>query len=100
MDPAAPDPAAHLSTMLDAIAARADEARRRLDALASALDGVQGPVPPAEPMPSRRPDPADPVRLAAIELAVSGSDRTQTAIALRERFPDADFAAILDDVFT
>ena len=76
-------------TILDAVATRADEARERLDALAARI-GHAGPG---------RPDPADPVRLTAIELAVAGSDRDETAIALRERYPGADLDAILDDVF-
>jgi|KBSSwiStaDraftv2_1062776.scaffolds.fasta_scaffold392682_2 hypothetical protein len=85
------DPTVRLMTVLDAVAARADEARERLDALAARID-------PGE-TPARRPDPADPVRLAAIELAVSGSDREQTAARLRERYDAADLDAVLDDVF-
>jgi hypothetical protein len=82
------DPNVHLMTVLDAVAARADEARARLDELALRIDGRR----PA-------PDPADPVRLAAIELAVAGSDREETAARLRDSYPDADLAPILDDVF-
>jgi hypothetical protein len=76
-----------LETLLESIAARAAEAARRLDALSARLDD-------GEPR-----DPADPVRLAAIELAVSGCDRAQTAARLRERFPGADLAPVLADVF-
>ena len=76
-------------TVLDAVAARADEARERLDALTARVGSSQ---------PSR-PDPADPVRLTAIELAVAGSDRERTAILLRERYPEAELDAVLDDVF-
>jgi hypothetical protein len=83
------DPTVRLMTVLDAVAARADEARERLDALTARIGH-------AEPV---RPDPADPVRLTAIELAVAGSDREQTAIALRERYPEAELDAVLDDVF-
>lgn len=83
------DPTVRLMTVLDAVAARADEARERLDALTASIGR-------AEPT---RPDPADPARLAAIELAVAGSDRGRTAIALRERYPEAELDAILDDVF-
>jgi hypothetical protein len=84
-----PDPDAQLMTVLDAVAARAEDARRRLDELAARLDERE----PA------RPSPADPVRLAAIELAVSGADRAQTASSLRRSFPSADHDAVLDDVF-
>ena len=83
------DPTVRLMTVLDAVAARADEARERLDALTARVGR-------AEPT---RPDPADPARLAAIELAVAGADRDRTAIALRERYPEAELDAILDDVF-
>lgn len=83
------DPTVRLMTVLDAVAARADEASERLDALAARIGR-------AEPT---RPDPADPARLAAIELAVAGSDRDRTAIALRDRYPEAELDAILDDVF-
>jgi hypothetical protein len=83
------DPTVRLMTVLDAVATRADEARKRLDTLTARVGT-------AEPS---RPDPADPVRLTAIELAVAGSDREQTAVLLRERYPDAELDAVLDDVF-
>jgi hypothetical protein len=76
-----------LETMLEQIAARADEAAQRLDALSARLDGKTAP------------DPADPVRLAAIELAVSGCDRAQAAARLRDRFPGTDLTAVLADVY-
>jgi hypothetical protein len=94
MESAAPDLAARLQTVIEAVAVRAEEALQRLDDLSAALDA-------APPAPERRslPDPANPVRLAAIELAVSGTTRAETAERLRERFPDADLDAVLDDVF-
>lgn len=82
-------PVDRLETILDAVAARAQEAALRLDALTRRLDG-DAPAPP---------DPADPVRLAAIELAVAGCDREQVAARLRQRFPEADLAPVLADVF-
>src|SRR5436190_17668265 len=84
------DPNVRLMTVLDAVVVRADEARARLDELAARLDGRPAPAVP---------DPADPMRLAAIELAVAGSDREQTAMRLRDRYPHADLNAVLDDVF-
>ena len=84
------DPTVRLMTVLDAVAARADEARDRLDALTARIGPATAPS---------RPDPADPIRLTAIELAVAGSDREQTAIRLRERYPEAELDAVLDDVF-
>jgi hypothetical protein len=94
MESAAPDPAARLLTVVEAVAARAEKALQRLDGLSAALD--------AEPAPPPRPsiaDPANPVRLAAIELAVSGASRADTAERLREQFPDTHLDAVLDDVF-
>jgi hypothetical protein len=85
MQPAAPDPAARLLTVVEAVAARAEEALQRLDELSAAVDAT--------------PAPPHPARLAAIELAVSGASRADTATHLRERFPDEELDAVLDDVF-
>ena len=94
--PAVPDPAARLETVVEAVAARAEQARDRLDELAARLDELEG----APPAPGDAAiDPADPVRLAAIELAVGGADRAQAAAHLSEHFPGADLTAALDDVF-
>ena len=84
-------PVDRLETIVEAVAARAEEAARRLAELARRVDGHE-PAPPA-------PGPDDPVRLAAIELAVSGADRAEAAAQLRRRFPDADLAPVLADVF-
>ena len=94
MESAAPDPAARLLTVVEAVAVRAEEALRRLDELNAALDAA--PAPPERPSTA---DPANPVRLAAIELAVSGTSRADTAARLHDRFPDADLDTVLDDVF-
>ncbi len=91
-----PDPAARLLTVVEAVAARADEARARLDDLTARLDELSDGRPA---QPSSPPDPADPIRLAAIELAVSGSDRAETTVRLHDRFPGADLDPVLDDVF-
>ena len=98
MQPAAPDPAARLLTVVEAVAARAEEARARLHDLSAQLEEVDG-APAAPPAPAAVADPADPARLAAIELAVSGADREQTGAELRRRFPGASVDAVLDDVF-
>jgi hypothetical protein len=77
-----------LETILDAVAARAQEAAQRLDGLTRRLDGeAPGPAP------------GDEVRVAAIELAVAGYDRAQAETRLRARFPHADLSAVLADVF-
>jgi hypothetical protein len=97
MQPATPDPAARLETVVEAVAARAAQARDRLDDLTARLDELDG----AAPAPRRDPrvDPADPARLAAIELAVGGADRMEATARLADRFPGSDLAAVLDDVF-
>jgi hypothetical protein len=96
MQHAEPDPAVRLLTIVEAVAARADEAGRRLDDLTASLDELEG-----NGHPSRPPavDPADPVRLTAIELAVGGADRAETAASLADRFPGAELDPVLDDVF-
>ena len=73
-------------TIIEAVAARAQEAAQRLDALTARLD-------------RDAPDPVDPVRVAAIELAVAGYERAQAEARLRERFPGTDLAPVLADVF-
>jgi hypothetical protein len=85
-----PDANAHLLTVVEAVAARTEEARRRLDDLAARMDALERP-PVVQP--------ADPVRLAAIELAVGGAGRIETADRLADRFPGAELDAVLDDVF-
>ena len=78
-----------LETIVAAVAARAEEAAQRLDELTRRLDGA---APEAA-------DPVDPVRVAAIELAVAGYDRAQAESRLRQRFPGADLAPVLADVY-
>lgn len=78
-----------LETIIEAVATRAEEAAQRLEELSQRLDGEA----------PRRPDPSDPVRLAAIELAVAGHDRDQALTRLRARFPGTDLGPVLADVF-
>ena len=78
-----------LETIIEAVATRAEEAAQRLEELSRRIEGD----PPA------RPGPADPVRLAAIELALAGHDRNQAQTRLHARFPGADLRAVLADVF-
>ena len=89
-----PDPNAHLLTVVEAVAARAEQARRRLDDVAARMDALERPAVRAPAA-----DPADPVRLAAIELAVGGAGRAETEARLAERFPGAELDSVLDDVF-
>ena len=96
MQHAEPDPAAALLTVVEAVAARADEASRRLDDLTASLDELEG---NGHRSPRPLVDPADPIRLAAIELAVGGADRAGTAALLSARFPEAELDLVLDDVF-
>jgi len=79
-----------LETIVAAVAARAEDAAQRLDELTRRLD--DGGAPEAA-------DPVDPVRVAAIELAVAGYDRAQAESRLRQRFPGTDLAPVLADVY-
>ena len=78
-----------LETIIEAVATRAEEAAQRLEELSRRVDGDT----------HTRPDPADPVRLAAIELAVAGHSRDQALARLRARFPGTDLGPVLDDVY-
>jgi hypothetical protein len=103
MESQAPDPAARLLTVVEAVAARAEEARRRLDELSATLDDLAGRIdgaPAAAPGDAATTTaPASPSRLAAIEMAVSGASRAQAAERLSVQFPGADLAPVLDDVY-
>jgi hypothetical protein len=100
MDPPAPDPAARLLTVVEAVAARAEEARRRLDELSATLDDLAGRVGDGDVAPARAAiEPSAPMRLVALELAVAGAGRAETAQRLRSQFPGQDATAVLDDVF-
>ena len=96
MQHAEPDPAIRLLTVVEAVAARADEASRRLDDLTASLDELEG---SGQREAGGAVDPADPLRIAAIELAVGGADRAETAELLAQRFPGAELELVLDDVF-
>jgi hypothetical protein len=99
MDPPAPDPAARLLTVVEAVAARAEEARRRLDELSATLDDLAGRVGEAGAEASAAVALSAPMRLVALELAVAGAGRAETAQRLRSQFPGQDATAVLDDVF-
>jgi DivIVA domain-containing protein len=71
---------------------------------------VSVPGPPAEPQPKREPEPAEAnggpasddeaaARLIALNMALSGSPREETAAYLAEHYTLADPDALLDDVY-
>ena len=100
MESPAPDPAARLLTVVEAVAVRAEEARRRLDELSATLDDLAGRIdgaPRVDAAPGAAP--ASPARLAAIEMAVSGATRAQAAQRLPSQFPGLDLTLVLDDVY-
>jgi hypothetical protein len=100
MESPAPDSAARLLTVVDAVAARAEEARRRLDELSATLDDLAGRL-GAAPGDGTTTSAAStgPERLAAIEMAVSGATRAQAAQRLAAEFPGVYLAPVLDDVY-
>jgi hypothetical protein len=99
MESNAPDPAARLLTVVEAVTARAEEARRRLDELSATLDdlAVHVDARPADPAPAA--PVASPARLAAIEVAISGATREQAVEQLGAQFPGLDLEPVLDDVY-
>jgi hypothetical protein len=103
MEPPVPDPAERLLTVVEAVAARAEEARRRLDDLSAMLDDLAGRLDAHDEAAVEGSQdltgPTGPMRLAALELAVAGAGRAETAEHLRTRFPGADATEVLDDVF-
>jgi hypothetical protein len=102
MESNAPDPAARLLTVVEAVTARAEEARRRLDELSATLDdlAVHVDARPTDSAPARPAAPvASPARLAAIELAISGATRGQAVEQLGAQFPGVDLEPVLDDVY-
>jgi DivIVA domain-containing protein len=91
---------------------RLGELERQLEGLLGGLEKLRdqvsaaGPAPAPEPLPEPLPDPAANgeadeagARLIALNMALSGSPREDTARYLAEHFTLADAEALLDDVY-
>lgn len=112
MDHRAPDQDAldELTNLADELLTQASEVRRQWAELSETL-GVEPPEPapaaerrhhPAQPAPSapdERPE-ADPVRLVALDMMLSGRSREEVREYLRATFGDGDREHVLDEIFT
>jgi hypothetical protein len=88
-----------LSALADELLSQAAEIRRQWAELGETL-GLEPPEP--SPVPERRSaesDVADPVRLVALDMVLSGRSREEVRDYLRATFGDGDREAVLDEVF-
>jgi hypothetical protein len=113
MENGAPDDDAldELTHLADELLAQASEVRRQWAELSETLGvDVPEPAPAAEPRHSRgeappeeqqaeRPE-ADPVRLVALDMMLSGRSREEVREYLRATFGDGDREHVLDEIFT
>lgn len=85
----APDDHEDLTQLADELLREAAELRRGWEALEAALDDVDPPqATPAREAPSQPEDEEDPRRLIALNMALGGRDREETAAYLRGQFGD------------
>ena len=109
MDQRGPDPDAldELTNLADELLSQASEVRRQWAELSETL-GVEPPEP--APVAERRPPPpqtgdeaggpdADPVRLVALDMMLSGRSRDEVREYLRATFGEDDCEDVLDEVF-
>ena len=94
------DTLADLSALADELLEQAAEIRRQWAELGETL-GIE----PAEPAPvaarqSTEAAEADPVRLVALDMMLSGHSRDSIREYLQATFGEADHEAVLDEVFT
>jgi DivIVA domain-containing protein len=97
-----------LDTLLDGLrqsAARLTEGLAELHQRAGDLEAEPAPVPPPEPeLVAAEPEPVSEAdeagaRMTALNMALDGSSREETAAYLDEHFTVADLDALLDDVY-
>jgi hypothetical protein len=89
-----------LSALADELLTQAAEIRRQWAELGETL-GLEPPEP--SPVPERltgEPEAADPVRLVALDMVLSGRSRDEVRDYLRATFGDGDREAVLDEVFS
>ena len=108
MDHGVPDEEAldELTSLADELLAQASEVRRQWAELSEAL-GVEPPEPapaatPAAAADSQAPEgeEADPVRLVALDMMLSGRSREEVREYLDATFGDDDREEVLDEIFT
>jgi hypothetical protein len=103
-----------LTALADDLLEQASEVRRQWEELSETL-GIEPPepAPPAEPSPAHtngeqpvapisgdEQNEADPVRLVALDMMLSGRSREEVREYLRETFGEGDREHILDEIFT
>lgn len=95
-----PDPRGlrELTKLADELLAQAAELRRQWSELAGSV-GADLPEPPAAPPAATPPGSADPARLVALDMMLSGRTRDEVGDHLRRTFGEDDVDAILDEVF-
>lgn len=98
------DHAEALAQIVDQLLDQAADLRRGWDALAAALDDLEvegGPAAPADAEAAAPPagDGDDPRRLIALNMALNGQSREETAAYLRQQFGEDGTDAILADVY-
>lgn len=105
-----PDALDELTNLADELLSQASEVRRQWAELSETL-GVEPPEPapvaerrqaPAQPPEEADPDrpEADPVRLVALDMMLSGRSREEVREYLRATFGDDDREHVLDEIFT
>lgn len=113
MDHRVPDQDAldELTSLADELLSQASEVRRQWAELSETL-GVEPPEPapvaerrhsraqPAAPEPEADRPEADPVRLVALDMMLSGRSRDEVREYLQATFGDGDREHVLDEIFT
>jgi hypothetical protein len=99
-----------LSMLADELLQQATEIRQQWSDLAEALGAELPPPPPVEEvpvLPRSQPQPAppetdeaDPVRLVALDMMLSGRSRDEVRRYLSATFGEGDREAVLDEIFT
>ncbi len=94
------DTLSDLSALADELLEQATEIRRQWAELGATLGLEQPePAPVAARRASAEPAEADPVRLVALDMMLSGHSRDAIRDYLRATFGDGDREAVLDEVF-
>jgi len=83
-----------LTELADELLMQAGEIRNQWEDLAAAV-GLSSPVPGE----GAAPPPDDPMRLVALDMALSGSAPEEVAAHLEKTFPGADVDLVVDAVF-
>jgi hypothetical protein len=90
-----------LASLADDLLTQATEIRRQWTELAGALGVDAGDLPPASPAADEPAvENADPARLVALDMMLSGRSREEVAEYLREAFGPETVEPVIEDVFS